>query len=108
MARDRAIRSGRSGQGRQTGFQPDDELVGRHGPGHQITLDHVETLAFEQIEMFLCFDAFGDDGQVHRLADPDHGLAQDAADLVAGHGLDKTLVELDLVERQAIEVTQLE
>ncbi|MNN45045.1 hypothetical protein D3C81_1593610 [compost metagenome] len=78
----------------------------RHRATEQVTLDEVAAVAFEKLVLLEGFDAFGDHLQMQGVGHDDNGL--DDLHVLGGNWnvLDEGAVDLQRVQRQALEVSQ--
>ena len=72
----------------------------------EIALHHVAALVGEEAELFLGFDALGDDRHVEAVAEADHRADDRRRLRVAAEIHDEGAVDLDLVERERLQIGQ--
>ncbi len=78
----------------------------RSGPAEEITLEGATAIAGEEIPLRLGFHALGDDPQTQALRQGDDGPGDGGVADVVQQIPDETLVDLQFVERQALEIRQ--
>jgi hypothetical protein len=79
-------------------------LVERHRLAAQVTLHLITAFTSQKVPLRLGLDAFGDNRQLQAMGKGDHRAGDRAVLGVAWQATHKTLVDLQLVERQTLQV----
>src|SRR3990167_11198437 len=82
------------------------EIGNRHRPPQQVALECLASQARQHLALRLGLDALGDHGQPQALTQGDDGLNDDRAAVVVEQARHEGLVDLELVQRQALQVGQ--
>src|SRR5829696_8148046 len=106
--RARCAASSARGRGAESGLraQQRGELGGRHRSRQQETLRAVATEPTQAVELLLRLNAFRGDRDVECVRHVHHGACDGGALAVRGEVGDERAVELDLVDREAVQVRQ--
>src|SRR5690606_13837799 len=96
----------RRGSGAQTGaaLQKLEQLARRQRPGEQVTLHLVAAVAAQQLELTARFDPLGDHLEAQALGERDDRLGDRGVVRIGGDVLDERLVDLERLDREALEV----
>src|SRR5665647_3910533 len=79
-------------------------LADRQGFAEEIALHHVAAFVGEEAELLLGFHALGDDRHLQAMAEPDDGPDDRGRLRVAAEIDDEGAVDLDLVERESLQI----
>src|SRR3954468_7625127 len=94
------------GDGLLARAQPPGDVRRRHRPGVQVALDLVDPERAEQVVLLHLLDALRDDAEAQRVGDVNDGTYDGSVGRAPRDAGDERLVDLDLVDRQALEVGQ--
>ena len=70
-----------------------------HRSGNEITLAAIAAVQLQGVELILAFDTFSDAGKIKALAHIDERTHKRCYPSITANIVDKTLIDLDLVER---------
>jgi hypothetical protein len=83
-----------------------DQLVGRHGPPHQVTLSPVASGPPQRFQLFMGLDALTDDDQVVRVRQVDHSRNDGVVPWAYPQPAHEGPVDLEELQREALQVGQ--